>query len=156
MRWSFVHVLFPQTKMILAIAKKTIGSGSANSVQRETRSQTENDHFVENVNWPIRVLLKQATHLKNQQKIADWPAKNPQWPANLIIYRSRWPLYFQELFRGLLQCWLFSISLFWIPLVYILFVSIQLLSINYGSKNLFYISSLGIWEFWRYYQTYDG
>ena len=40
MHWpSVMHVLFPQTKMILAMAKKTIGSGSANSVQREIRAR---------------------------------------------------------------------------------------------------------------------
>ena len=63
--------------LILVIAKKTIGSGSANSVQGETLARLhENDHLVQNVNWLARVL-------------------------NLIIYRSRWPVYFQELFRGL-------------------------------------------------------
>ena len=71
---AFMYVLLPQVKTILAMAR------SANGVQRETQARLhENDHFVQNVNWPTRV-------------------------------RSRWPAYFQELFRGLIVAFFSAIQ----------------------------------------------
>ena len=30
--------------------------------------------------------------------------ENPPWPANFMFHRSRWPVDFQDLFRGLYHC----------------------------------------------------
>ena len=54
-------ILFPQTKMILAIAKKTIRTGNANNVQWETRARL---------------------------RMTNWLAKNSPWLSNLIMYWS--------------------------------------------------------------------
>jgi hypothetical protein len=51
--------------------------------------------------WKSNHTCTSSLKIGANKKIKRWPAKHPSWPANLIMHRSRWPVYLPDLFRGL-------------------------------------------------------